>query len=244
MYESEARLELTLFWLKPSFFEKSGCCESIENVFGLWTSSFTVKSTNGRFGPIFGDKIGMDHGVTSGLVWSFLPCYNSWIQSTEILMITNQPKSSQIVKWTQDKAKSVYFIDIVFSLLSRLTNFFSIFCFPYKSIQIERIWIFGSCLPVVSHVPLSFLFTSICSVHSGAFVAYSGVTLVSLLFVAVSFQLVPLYSGTILVHSVSFHHVPVYSVLFQSVPLFSNAPKRYGHLQKYLFRLRSPLLVS
>ena len=58
------RLELT----KPSFFEKSGCCEGIENVFGLWTSSFTVKSTNSRFGPIFGDKIGLDHGVTSGLV--------------------------------------------------------------------------------------------------------------------------------------------------------------------------------
>ena len=58
--------------------------------------------------------------------------------------------------------------------------------------------------------------------------AYSGVTLVSFLFVAVSFQLVPVYSGTILVHSVSFRRVPVYSgiirsVPFLSVPVFSNA---------------------
>ena len=40
--------------------------------------------------------------------------------------------------------------------------------------------------------------------HSGAFVAYSGVTLVSFRFIAVSFQRVPLYSGSILVHFVSF----------------------------------------
>ena len=63
IYESEAGVDLVLI---ETFV--LGCCESIENVFGLWTSSFTVKSTNGRFGPIFGDKIGMDHGVTSGLV--------------------------------------------------------------------------------------------------------------------------------------------------------------------------------
>ena len=69
--------------------------------------------------------------------------------------------------------------------------------------------------------------------------AYSGVTLVSILFVAVSFQLVSgifryhscpfrfippsfrlvaVCSGTILVHSVSFRRVPVYSVPFRSVP--------------------------
>ena len=82
----------------------------------------------------------------------------------------------------------------------------------------------------------------ICSVHSGAFVAYSGVTPVSFLFVAVSFQLVPVYSGTILVHSVlfrrhsgsfryipvpflsipaSFRLVPVYSGLFRYIPFRS-----------------------
>ena len=74
--------------------------------------------------------------------------------------------------------------------------------------------------------------------------AYSGVILVSFLFVAVSFQLdrsgifryhscpfrfippsfrlVAVYSGTILAHSVSFRRVPVYSVPFHSVPVFSN----------------------
>ena len=60
--------------------------------------------------------------------------------------------------------------------------------------------------------------------------ASSGVTLVSFCFIAVSFQLVPLYSGTILVHfvsfrrhSASFRYIPVYSVPFHSVPVFSNA---------------------
>ena len=57
--------------------------------------------------------------------------------------------------------------------------------------------------------------------------AYSGVTLVSFLFVAASFQLVPVYSGTILVHSDSFHRVPVYSVPFHSVPVFSNARNQH-----------------
>ena len=66
--------------------------------------------------------------------------------------------------------------------------------------------------------------------HSGAIVAYSGVTLVSFHFIAVSFRLVPVYSGTILVHSVSFRrhsasfrYIPVYSGIFRSVPVFSNA---------------------
>ena len=66
---------------------------------------------------------------------------------------------------------------------------------------------------------------------SGAILAYSGVTLVSFDFIAVSFRLVPVYSGTILVHSVSFRrhsasfrYIPVYSVPFRSVPVFSNAP--------------------
>ena len=158
-------------------------------------------------------------------------------------------------------------------MLSRLTNFFSIFffCFPYKSLQNRENSNFrvlpASSLPTLHtlllaiynvelrFVPLSFLCTSIYPVHSGAFVAYSGVILVSYLFVAVSFQLVPVYSGTILVHSVSlrshsglfryipipflsipFHSgvilprsgifwlIPLYSVLFHSVPVFSNAP--------------------
>ena len=71
--------------------------------------------------------------------------------------------------------------------------------------------------------------------HSGAFVAYSGVTLVSFLFVAVSFQLVPVYSGTILVHSVSFRRhsgllryipvpflsIPFHSAVFRYIPFRS-----------------------
>ena len=63
---------------------------------------------------------------------------------------------------------------------------------------------------------------------SGAIVAYSGVTLVSFHFIAVSFRLVPVYSGTILVHSVSFRrhsalfrYIPVYSGIFRSVPFRS-----------------------
>ena len=66
---------------------------------------------------------------------------------------------------------------------------------------------------------------------SGAIVAYSGFTLMSFHFIAVSFRLVPVYFGTILVHSVSFRrhsasfrYIPVYSVPFHSVPVFSNAP--------------------
>ena len=159
-------------------------------------------------------------------------------------MITNQPKSSQIDKRTQDKAKvSLLYLHYI-SLLSRLTNFFSIFCFPYKSLQNRE----KSCLPAVPllsysftrnrqrrFVPLSFPCTSICSVHSGAFVAYSGVTLVSFLFVAVSFQIVPVYSGIILVHSVSFRRhsgllryipvpflsIPFHSAVFRYVPVYS-----------------------
>ena len=115
------------------------------------------------------------------------------------------------------------------------------FCFPYKSLQNRENSNFrvlpASGLPTLHtlllaiynvelrFVPLSFPCTSICSVHSGAFVAYSGVTPVSFLFVAVSFQLVPVYSGTILVHSVlfrrhsgSFRYIPI---PFLSIPLHS-----------------------
>ena len=52
--------------------------------------------------------------------------------------------------------------------------------------------------------------------HSGAFVAYSGVTLVSFRFIAVSFQRVPLYSGSILVHFVSFRR---HSASFRYIPV-------------------------
>ena len=130
-------------------------------------------------------------------------------------------------------------------MLSRLTNFFSIFFFvfhtnPYK---IERIRIFGCCLPVVSllfilllaiynvelrFVPLSFPCTSICSVHSGAFVAYSGTSV---------FSLVPVYSGTILVHSVSFRR---HSGSFQYIPIpFLSIPFHSGVIlpRSGLFRL-------
>ena len=73
--------------------------------------------------------------------------------------------------------------------------------------------------------------------------AYSGVTLVSFLFVAVSFQLVPVYSGTILVHSVSFRrvrYIPVYSVPFHSVPVFNNAPYVQPRSQGFFFYTRLP----
>ena len=39
--------------------------------------------------------------------------------------------------------------------------------------------------------------------------------------IPVSFRLVSVYSGTILVHSVSFRHIPVYSGIFRSVPFRS-----------------------
>ena len=58
-----------------------------------------------------------------------------------------------------------------------------------------------------------------------------------------SFRLVPVHSDTILVHSVSFRrhsasfrYIPVYSVPFNSVPVFSNAPTIYS---PYLRRLES-----
>ena len=67
--------------------------------------------------------------------------------------------------------------------------------------------------------------------------AYSGVTLVSFHFMAVSFRLVPVYSGTILVHSVSFRrhsasfwYIPVYSGIFRSVPVFSSALYIYDNI--------------
>ena len=142
-------------------------------------------------------------------------------------MITNQPKSSQVDKRTQDKPKvSLLYLHYIF------TNFFSIFCFTYKSLQNRENSNFrvlpASGLPTLHtlllaiynvelrFVPLSFPCTSICSVHSGAFVAYSGVTPVSFLFVSVSFQLVLVYSGTILVHSVSFRR---HSGSFRYIPI-------------------------
>ena len=78
--------------------------------------------------------------------------------------------------------------------------------------------------PVSGLIPYHFSWAFLSNVnplHSGAFVAYSGVTLVSFRLIAVSFQLVPVYSETILVPSVSFRrhftsfrYIPVYSVPF------------------------------
>ena len=52
--------------------------------------------------------------------------------------------------------------------------------------------------------------------------------ILSFRFIAVSFRLVPVYSGTILVrpvlfrrHSASFRNIPVYSGIFRSVPFHS-----------------------
>ena len=61
----------------------------------------------------------------------------------------------------------------------------------------------------------------------GAIVAYSGITLVSFHFIAVSLRLVLVYSGTILAHSVSFwrHSASFWYIPFCSVPVFSNAQK-------------------
>ena len=168
--------------------------------------------------------------------------------------------------WDLDDHKPAQIVANIFSLLSRLTIFFSnpykierdfefsgLACqwSPYSSYSFTRNlqrWIKVRSFVIPVYVNL---------LHSGAFVAYSGVTLVSysgvtlvsFLFVAVSFQLVPVYSGTILVHSVSFprhsgllryiplpflsipfhsavfRYILVYSVPFQSVPVFSNAEK-------------------
>ena len=64
------------------------------------------------------------------------------------------------------------------------------------------------------------VYTYVHPLHSGAFVAYSSFTLVSFCFIAVSFQLVPVYCGTILVHSVSFrrHSASFWYIPFRSVP--------------------------
>ena len=90
-------------------------------------------------------------------------------------MITNQPKSSKGDKRTQDKAKvSLLYLHYIF------TNFFSIFCFTYKSLQNRENLNFrvlpasGLDLPTLRtlllaiynvelrFVPLSFPSTSIC----------------------------------------------------------------------------------
>ena len=177
-------------------------------------------------------------------------------------MIINQPKSSQIDKRTQDKAKvSLLYLHYIFFAF-KINQFFQYFLFsiqiltksrefefsglacqwsPYSSYSFTRNlqrWIKVRSFVIPVYVNL---------LHSGAFVTYSGVTLVSFLFVVVSFQLVLVYSGTILVHSVSFRlvavfsatilvhsvsfrRVPVYSVPFHSVPVFSNAHLLQQHI--------------
>ena len=143
-------------------------------------------------------------------------------------------------------------------MLSRLTNFFSIFCFPYKALQNQensnfRVLPSSGLLTlqtlllaiynVERFVPLSFL--SICSVHSGAFVAYSCVTLVSFSslrchsslfqYIPVPFLSIPFHSAVIPARSGTFRHhscpfyfipasfclVPVYSGLFRYIPFRS-----------------------
>ena len=58
--------------------------------------------------------------------------------------------------------------------------------------------------------------------------------------IPVSFRLILVYSITILVHfvsfqchSASFHHIPVYSGIFRSVPVFSNARKIGRYTDRY-----------
>ena len=68
--------------------------------------------------------------------------------------------------------------------------------------------------------------------YSGSFQSHSG----SFQYISVSFRLVPVHSGSILVHSLHsgvilrrsgiFRPIPVYSVPFHSVPVFSNAQWR------------------
>ena len=153
----------------------------------------------------------------------------------------------------------------MFSLLSRLTNFFSIFfVFHTNPYKIERIRIFGSCLPVVSLLFILF-YSQFTTLNEGSFLCHSRVRqsaqyilvllwlilalhqcLFSLLrchsssfrcilvpFLSILFYcaVIPARSGTFRYHScpfrfipASFCLVPVYSVPFHSVPVFSNAP--------------------
>ena len=155
-------------------------------------------------------------------------------------MITNQPKSSQIGKRTQDKAKVSLLHSHYIFFAFKINQFFQYFLFsiqiltksrefefpglacqwsPYSSYSFTRSlqrWIKVRFFVIPVYVNL---------LHSGAFVAYSGVVLVSFLFVAVSFQLVAVYSGTILVHSGSFRNhsgsFPYIPVPFLSIPFHS-----------------------
>ena len=161
-------------------------------------------------------------------------------------MSTNQPKFSQIDKRTQNKAKVslIYLLRIFFAF--KISQFFQYFFSHTNPYKIGRIRISESCKPGLptfhTHslanlqrwkikVRFFIIPVHVNPLHSGAIVAYSGVTLVSFRFIPVSFRPVPVYSDTILVHSISvrhhsasFRYIPVYSVPFHSVPVFRNAP--------------------
>ena len=147
-------------------------------------------------------------------------------------MIINQPKSSQIDKRTQDKAKvSLLYLHYIFfafkinqlfyiQILTNLREFeFSgLACqwSPYSSYSftcnLQR-WIRVRSFVIPVYVNL---------LHSGAFVTYSGVTLVSFLFVVVSFQLVLVYCGIFRYHSCPFRFIPPCSGIFRSVSFRSS----------------------
>ena len=192
-------------------------------------------------------------------------------------MSTNQPKFSQIDKRTQDKAKvSLLYLHCIFFVF-KINQFFSVFFVshtnPYKIESsnfpgLARQWSPYSSYSFTRNlqrwIKVRSFVIPVCinPLHSGAFVAYSGVTLVSFRFITVPFQLVPVYSGIILVHSVSFRrhsgsfwyhscplrfippsfrYIPVYSVPFHSVPVFSNARYLVAHPLKWCWT-RSKLI--
>ena len=159
-------------------------------------------------------------------------------------MITNQPKSSQIVKQAQDKAKVnlLYLLCIFFAF--KISQFFSVFFVSHKNpYKIGRIRISQSCLQglptLQTHslaiynveklrfVPLSFPSTLICYIlvllwlilalhwrYTGDIPLHCGV--------------IPARCGIFRYHSCPFHFtpasfclVPVYSGLFQYIPFRS-----------------------
>ena len=158
-------------------------------------------------------------------------------------MSTNQPKFSQIDKRTQDKAKVslIYLLRISFAF--KISQFFQYFLFPIQILiksgefefpslacQVSLLFILIHLQSTTLKIKVHFFIipVHVNLLHSGAIVAYSGITLVSFRFIPVLFRLVLVYSGTILVHSVSFRHhsalfryIPVYSGIFRSVPFCS-----------------------
>ena len=167
--------------------------------------------------------------------------------------------------WDLDDHKPAQIVANIFSLLSRLTIFFSnpykierdfefsgLACqwSPYSSYSFTRnlqrwIKVRSFVIPVYVNLLSTFWcfcglfwrYTSVFSLHCGviparifryhSFFFFFRYHSCPFHFIPPSFRHVAVYSGTILVHSVSFHRVLVYSGIFHSVPVYSNALYKY-----------------